>query len=89
MPSNKYRLSNDKMAISLSAMSDKIPCHIRKFRSSFNALQNCRWKNDDLASCSCFGKIGMNTSFSRAAFILSSMVKNNVLVYLDVGRIDG
>lgn len=43
---SKYRFNNDVMAISFNAMSDRMPCHLRMFCSNFNALENCRWKND-------------------------------------------
>lgn len=77
------------MAISFSAMSDRIPSQLRKLRRSLRALLNWRWKNDDFASCICFGKIGMKTSFSRANFILSVTARSRDRAYLEVGRMDG
>lgn len=47
---SRYRFSSDKMAISRSFASERIPCQLRMFRNSFNPEQNCRWKNDVLAS---------------------------------------
>lgn len=49
---SKYLLSNEEIAISFKALSDRIPSQLSKLRNSFNALLNCRWKNEHFASCS-------------------------------------
>lgn len=49
---SRYRFSRDDMAISFNALSDRMPSQLKKFRNSFNALLNWRWKNDDFASWS-------------------------------------
>lgn len=52
IPLRRYRFSSEPIARSVRGPSAMTPCQQVMFRSSFKPLQNCRWKKDDLASCS-------------------------------------
>lgn len=87
------------MANSRRCLSARMPCQLRKLRNNLRPLQNWRWKNEVLASCTlkdtdsielvvllyilfnthCLGKMGINTSFSRANLIRSIMDSKSLL----------